>query len=649
MKKKKMLAGLVAAACATSLLVAGTLTWFSASGALNEFMGTEKPKNPSGNLHDDFNSATGDKNVYVENTGDTEIFVRLSLGEYLQIGDATKPTNPNYTIHKPTNSSLVDCENEQDGNKFHGDSYFNWTLGNTAADNVTYIPAYDKTKAEAGDEAYYSELKDKVFKTDTPNPENGTALPTAEVISMTDYNKKTDAQKEAFAGWIYDHDGYVYWSQPLAPGAATGLLLNNVTMPDPDTLTYWYGIDVKMEVVDIKDLPMWTNAGTDGTRTEQANDKGQVTITGNPNGAVSVMDNTSTHDEASADAKAMLNKISKTDTAFAFDSQSVSMQAGETKDSPKTTPEKKPADLQWTSSDSNVATVGADGKVTAKAPGTATITATDPQTGATASYTVTVTAAPVPDQKVSIDTATAPDKVEQGQTVDGPKVTTDPADTKVTWTSSDPSIATVDPSTGEVTGVKPGKVTVTVTTEDGKGTASYEIEVTEPKSKLDDLIKTEVKDNDYTYNADTSETENGFNESIKLTQHDGSILPDINDMELFYLYGPEDEYIASGYNVQLRDDNTESYGYIPFSRITDSDEVQFATGDSKYITIDNANKQIVVHYKPTYREFMQNGNLEWHPKVPIILSLGDEKKEVNIAVSFMGAIEDVTMFPDWVW
>lgn len=55
------------------------------------------------------------------------------------------------------------------------------------------------------------------------------------------------------------------------------------------------------------------------------------------------------------------------------------------------------------------------------------------------------------------------------------------ADTDVTWTSSDPSVATID-AAGKVVGVKPGKVTIVataVTAEDKVLTATHEVTVTE--------------------------------------------------------------------------------------------------------------------------------------------------------------------------
>ena len=71
------------------------------------------------------------------------------------------------------------------------------------------------------------------------------------------------------------------------------------------------------------------------------------------------------------------------------------------------------------------------------------------------------------------------DTVEQFKNI---TLTTD-SDTDVTWTSSDPSVATIDAS-GKVVGVKSGKVTITATTVTAEGkvlTATHEVTVMESK------------------------------------------------------------------------------------------------------------------------------------------------------------------------
>ncbi len=131
-------------------------------------------------------------------------------------------------------------------------------------------------------------------------------------------------------------------------------------------------------------------------------------------------------------------------------------------------------DVTWSSSDENIATVGTDGKVTAVAVGSATITATSKDNTdlkATCSLTVDgihVTGVTITPAALTIavgETGTLTANIEPSE-----------ADNKaVTWTSSDSKIATV--ANGIVTGVAPGTATITATTSDGKFTATRDVEV----------------------------------------------------------------------------------------------------------------------------------------------------------------------------
>ena len=131
----------------------------------------------------------------------------------------------------------------------------------------------------------------------------------------------------------------------------------------------------------------------------------------------------------------------------------------------------------YSSSDETVATVDQEGKVTAIAAGTATITAQT--TGYNAegkkiylaeekSYKVTV----VPVNSLSIPALLI---VTVGNTATITP-TIDPADYPIQWSSSDESIATVD-ETGKVTGVKASAVPVTITAKAGGKTATCAVAV----------------------------------------------------------------------------------------------------------------------------------------------------------------------------
>jgi uncharacterized protein YjdB len=117
--------------------------------------------------------------------------------------------------------------------------------------------------------------------------------------------------------------------------------------------------------------------------------------------------------------------------------------------------------ITWTSSASSVATVSAAGVVTGVSAGTATITATSE--GKSASATVTVTAPPAAIAKIVI-TPTSP-RVDEGSTIQLTATAYDASNNPIsgvtfTWASSNTNRATVN-SSGLVTGVRDGNVTIT--------------------------------------------------------------------------------------------------------------------------------------------------------------------------------------------
>lgn len=123
--------------------------------------------------------------------------------------------------------------------------------------------------------------------------------------------------------------------------------------------------------------------------------------------------------------------------------------------------------VTWSSSDPSIASVSNTGVATAVAAGTTTITATSE--GKTGSAAVTVSAA-VATVSLTLSYAT----ITAGQTIDAQAVARDGAGTvlanrTVTWSSSDPAIATVT-SDGFVSTFAAGSVSITATVE-GKSTS----------------------------------------------------------------------------------------------------------------------------------------------------------------------------------
>ena len=126
--------------------------------------------------------------------------------------------------------------------------------------------------------------------------------------------------------------------------------------------------------------------------------------------------------------------------------------------------------ISWTSSDKTIATVDENGKVTAIAKGTATITA-EPK-GQNPSFkiaapTCIVTVNPVPVTSITLNKTSLEVKVDAAPVQ--LQATILPADAtykNVKWTTSNKSVATVD-ETGKVTFKNPGKATITVTATNG--------------------------------------------------------------------------------------------------------------------------------------------------------------------------------------
>lgn len=128
--------------------------------------------------------------------------------------------------------------------------------------------------------------------------------------------------------------------------------------------------------------------------------------------------------------------------------------------------------IAWSSSNSDVATVDASGKVTAVGSGNATITAKVGDKQATCAVTVTV-----PVESITLNNTSLTLKEGESVMLTATVLPKDATEKTVIWTSAANSIATVDNS-GKVIGIKEGSTTITATTKDGgkKATCSIIVE-----------------------------------------------------------------------------------------------------------------------------------------------------------------------------
>ena len=128
--------------------------------------------------------------------------------------------------------------------------------------------------------------------------------------------------------------------------------------------------------------------------------------------------------------------------------------------------------VTWSSSAPTIASVDASGKVVALAVGTATITAT---TTNSKTATCTVEVKPIEAESVSLSQTIASIKIGESVTLTATVAPDNATDKAVTWSSSAPTIASVDAS-GKVMALAVGTATITVSTTNGK-TATCAVEV----------------------------------------------------------------------------------------------------------------------------------------------------------------------------
>ena len=176
--------------------------------------------------------------------------------------------------------------------------------------------------------------------------------------------------------------------------------------------------------------------------------------------------------------------------------------------------------VKWYTSDKTVATVDG-GKVTAVAPGKATITVktTDGSFKATCTVTVLRKAEKVElsESAITINKGATFTLVEK-------VLPEDSHNKNVTWKSSDEKIAVVN--NGTVSGIERGEAVITVTTEDGSFTAECKVKVNEPVTSV------KLNKNELTLH-------NGESETLTAT-----VLPEIADNKTVIWSSSDDKVVS---------------------------------------------------------------------------------------------------------
>lgn len=264
----------------------------------------------------------------------------------------------------------------------------------------------------------------------------------------------------------------------------------------------------------------------------------EITAVGNGTATITVHSEV----EGVADATTAVNVITAV-KSVSLDKTSGTLNKGDTVDLVATVTPSDASEVTktWTSSDDSVATVDANGKVTAKGKGTAiiTVTAKDANNNSvTATYTVEV--------KVPLTSINLGDNFQlyKGQTktlevVYTPNKNETTDETRVRWESDNTAVATVDEN-GIVTAVKPGTATITATTIDAAHTDSVTVTVPQvhvativlnknetiiEKGKSDTLSVIEIISEDIAHEItdDTTVTWSSDNEAVATVDENGVV------------------------------------------------------------------------------------------------------------------------------
>jgi len=267
MSTKKKVAATAAAVLIAALLLGGAFAWTDFTQAFTNIF--HNHPEPDVLLHDDFTPGKN-KDVYVENTGNTPLYVRVVFYEYLQVGNKVVLGNTSQTpavavknkstYQKHLWTPLPDSTGLQSKWNLPTSQYYDWYL--TGAQKL-YLPGTSEI-----DDVDYAALGYSAG--DVPSPSdgikglsgNGNALQYTEpansipMVTMAWFSAQSDNVKACYVGWILDSDGYAYWSQKLMPNTATNLLLDKVlpkTGVSPDDNSY-YAIDVCMQAANATEV-----------------------------------------------------------------------------------------------------------------------------------------------------------------------------------------------------------------------------------------------------------------------------------------------------------------------------------------------------------------------------------------------------------
>jgi len=276
-KNRNLLLLALSALAVVAVMVGSAFAWTDfGQSRTNRFRGTVEA---DVTLHDEYDEETGDKDVFVENSGNSPIYVRIRLDEYMEIDSKSFIDTANirrkdtWTPHTYDNTTVEDCEH------FH--EYYTWKMSGAQRSFVEGTPGL-----------VYSRLGANGRVDTTPAGGKPTAVASSPIIMSKYLALKTLSESQLAIDegldaamsaedliiwmsattdgcWILDDTdtaenggAWAYWSVALEAGQATNLLIDSVTRTGKEPSADWYyGIDVKLQAVTVSDFGKWNDSG----------------------------------------------------------------------------------------------------------------------------------------------------------------------------------------------------------------------------------------------------------------------------------------------------------------------------------------------------------------------------------------------------
>ena len=283
-KSKNSLILVLSVLAVAAVMIGSAFAWTDfGQSRTNRFRGTVEA---DATLHDEYDEETGDKDVFVENSGQSPLYVRVRLDEYMEfdgksfIDTANVRQKSTWTPHTYGGLAIEDCKQDAASDHLFHD-YYIWEISGAQRNfaegtpglvysklgengRVDINPTGGKPTAVASSSIIMSKyLELKVLSESQPAIDEGVEA----VMSAEDFIIWRAAATSGC--WILDDTdeaenggAWAYWSVALRAGQATNLLLDSVikTKKEPGA-DWYYGIDVKLQAVTANDFSKWSDDG----------------------------------------------------------------------------------------------------------------------------------------------------------------------------------------------------------------------------------------------------------------------------------------------------------------------------------------------------------------------------------------------------